>query len=117
VTRTSAQQKGDDAESRAAACLLARGLVILARNARVGRGELDVVARDGEVVVFVEVRRRKTRVDALESIGPRKQGLLVRAAARWLGQHAPHARARFDVVVVVGDRIDHIIDAFRVDAG
>jgi putative endonuclease len=113
VTRTRQQQKGEDAEQRAAAHLQTRGLVVLERNARAGRGELDVVARDGDVVVFVEVRRRRTRVDALESIGPRKQRLLVRSASIWLARHAPAARARFDVVVVVGDRVEHIVDAFR----
>ena len=113
MTRTRAQEKGDDAESRAAAHLARRGLVVVERNARAGRGELDLVARDGDVVVFVEVRRRKTRVDALESIGPRKQQLLARAASLWLARHAPLSRARFDVVVVVGERVEHFVDAFR----
>jgi putative endonuclease len=113
VSRTRQQEKGDDAESRAVAHLETKGLVVVARNARAGRGELDVVAKDGDVVVFVEVRRRKTRVDALESIGPRKQALLARTGAWWLAQHAPDARARFDVVVVVGERVEHVVDAFR----
>ena len=115
MTRTTQQASGDDAEGRAAALLQTSGLTIVGRNVRCGRGELDIVARDGQVVVFVEVRRRKTRVDALESVGPRKQRLLVRSAAWWLAHHAPHARARFDVVVVVGERAEHLIDAFRAD--
>lgn len=113
MTRTHEQEKGDDAEARAAEHLAQAGLCVVGRNVRVGRGEIDVVARDGDVVVFVEVRRRKTRVDALESIGPRKQALLARSGAWWLARHAPQARARFDVVVVVGNRIEHIVDAFR----
>jgi putative endonuclease len=116
VTRTRQQERGDDAEERAARLLGARGLVVVGRNVRCGRGELDVVARDGDVVVFVEVRRRRTRTDALESIGPRKQHLLARAAQWWLARHAPSARARFDVVVVVGDRVEHLVDAFRPSA-
>jgi putative endonuclease len=113
VTRTRQQLTGDDAEARAAAHLQSKGLVLVERNARASRGELDIVAKDGDVVVFVEVRRRKTRVDALESIGPRKQQLLARSASIWLARHAPDARARFDVVIVVGDRIEHLVDAFR----
>jgi putative endonuclease len=113
VSRTNAQQKGDDAEARAEVLLSQKGMRILARGARAGRGEIDLVAEDGDVVVFVEVRRRKTRIDAIESIGPRKQALLVRTASWWLAQHAPHARARFDVVVVVGTRAEHMVDAFR----
>jgi putative endonuclease len=114
MSRTRQQEKGDDAEARAVAALAARGLVIVSRNARVGRGELDVVARDGDVVVFVEVRRRRTRVDALESITTRKRRTLVATATRWLAAHAPEARARFDVVVVVDARVEHIVDAFSV---
>jgi putative endonuclease len=114
VTRTRQQVKGDDAENRAVVHLQMRGFVVLSRNARAGRGEIDVVARDGDIVVFVEVRRRTTRLAALESVGPRKQRLLARSAAWWLARHAPTARARFDVVVVVGDRIEHVVDAFRV---
>lgn len=113
MTRTPQQQKGDDAEARAAVFLEGQGLRVVARNVRAGRGELDVVARDGDVVVFVEVRRRKTRVDGLESIGPRKQKVLARSAAWWLAHNEPAARARFDVVVVVGARVHHVVDAFR----
>jgi putative endonuclease len=114
VSRTRQQVRGDDAEERAVRHLSDRGLVIVGRNVRCGRGELDVVARDGDVIVFVEVRRRATRVDALESIGPRKQQVIARSASWWLARHAPAARARFDVVVVVAHRVEHLVDAFRL---
>ena len=112
--RTTEQRRGDDAEERAAAFYVAAGFVVVARNVIIAKAELDLVAMDGDVVVFVEVRRRKTRVDALESISARKRGALIRGASAWLARHAPEARARFDVVSVSGDEVFVVKDAFAV---
>lgn len=111
--RTAAQLTGDDAEARAALYLERAGCIVVGRNVRLGFGELDLIVRDGDVVVFVEVRQRKTRLAALESVGRAKQQKLIRAAALWLDVNAPLARARFDVVAVTRLDVHHVKDAFQ----
>ena len=111
--RTTKQVDGDDAEARAAIHLQRAGCVVVGRNVKLAFGELDLIVRDGDVVVFVEVRKRKTRLDALESVGKRKQERLIRAAAAWLERNAPTARARFDVVAVTRLDVHHVKDAFQ----
>jgi len=82
------------------------GYTILARNWRAGPLELDIVARDGETLVFVEVRTRRgplaAALDAaLESVGPRKRAHVLEAAQAYLLAHAPEGVAwRVDVVAV-----------------
>jgi putative endonuclease len=95
---------------------------ILARRFRTRAGELDLVALDGEVVVFVEVKTRR-RTDCgrpSESVGLRKRARLRRTALAFLTRHAWHDRpCRFDVVEVVAPPgspfpvLRHIPDAFR----
>jgi len=93
--------EGLAAEAAVATWLEQRGWVVLARNRVVRGGELDVIARDGEVVVFVEVRLRRGGVStALASITPAKVRRLVRAAERWLAEAAIDVPVRFDVVAV-----------------
>lgn len=101
-----AQQRraaGEYGEGRAAGLLTAAGMVLLDRNWRCELGELDLVLRDGEALVFCEV---KTRTDAsygsaLEAVGPRKLARLRRLAARWMAEHHVHAdHVRLDLVGV-----------------
>lgn len=115
---------GDLHEDAAARLLLNAGLTIEARNVNCRHGELDIVAREGEVVVFVEVRYRGAghRVGALESIDARKRARIV-AAARWYLQQNPACArlpCRFDVIAIEGAPGQEIPqwlrDAFRVDA-
>ena len=111
--RTLKQVAGDDAEARASMYLERLGYRVVARNVTLAFAELDLIVKDGDVVVFVEVRKRKTRIDALESVGPKKQARLIRAGAAWLEQNAPSARARFDVVAVTRLLdVHHVKDAF-----
>ena len=114
------QECGREGEARAAAFLAARGFTILARNARSAAGEIDLVALDGETLVFCEVRTRRSRRQggALESVTPLKQRQVVRVAEWFLTRH-PELQARpirFDVVAidVRGDEaaIEHVADAF-----
>lgn len=92
---------GREGEARAAAHLEARGYRVVERNARAGGVEIDLVARRGRLVVFVEVKARSSRDfgGPLEAVDARKQARLVAGAAAWLRErrHA-FARARFDVV-------------------
>lgn len=105
--RSPAQRKGDHHEDAALRLLQSQGLVLLARNLQTRAGELDLAMREGDTLVFVEVRARgPTRYGgAAASIGPDKQARLACAAAFWLPELARrhwHGRlpaARFDAVV------------------
>jgi len=108
------KQIGDAGEERAARHLVAQGLRVLTRNFRVKGGEIDLVCRDGATTVFVEVRRR-ARADfggAGASITPVKQKRLILAARHWLARHGECA-CRFDCVLLDGDGLAWIKDAFR----
>lgn len=117
AARTPKQRAGDRAEDAAARHLAAAGCQLLARNARYPDGELDLIAREGELVVFVEVRMRSGRGfgGAPASVDRFKQKRIMRAAQRWLAQHCGQRwpACRFDVVAVDGDgTIEWIRDAF-----
>ena len=116
--RTPKQRAGDEAEEAAARHLMASGCRIVARNARYRDGEVDLIAREREIVVFVEVRMRTgSRFGgAAVSVGSVKQQRIARAAQHWLfaayGERWP--ACRFDVVTVDGNgTIEWIRDAFQ----
>jgi len=99
--------------------LAAAGLTVVSRNWRCADGELDVVAREGDALVFCEVKTRSgSRYGTpLEAVTPAKQARLRYLAGRWLAAHDEHApRLRFDVVgvVVAGGRVtvQHLRGAF-----
>jgi putative endonuclease len=100
-------ETGRGGEEIAASHLTERGLTILDRNVRFGDGEIDLVAEEGPVLVFVEVRRRRTgnAGTAAESVTARKRARVVRAARRWLSRHPRDSRRplRFDVVALDGE--------------
>jgi putative endonuclease len=101
ATTTDLGRRGED---RAAAYLQAQGLELLSRNYRCRGGEIDLVMREGTVLVLVEVRSR-TRADygsAAASIGVRKQRRFVLAARHLLLTHPElrRLRSRFDVVAI-----------------
>lgn len=102
--RTHQQLIGQRAEDIAAEFLQARGLVIVERNYQRRLGELDIIARDGDVLVIAEVRCRASNRfgGATASVDGRKQQRLVRAAAQLLQQRRDfsHLRVRFDVISV-----------------
>ncbi|MET0217063.1 MAG: YraN family protein [Burkholderiales bacterium] len=108
--------RGQAAEALAADYLRQHGLSILERNFRCRFGEIDLIARDGDAVVFVEVRMRG-RSDfggAAESITAAKRERLRKAAGLYLSQQRTTPRCRFDAVLVSGadGRIEWIRDAF-----
>lgn len=121
TTRTPRQRDGDQAEALAAAYLERNGLRILERNYRVRGGELDLMALDGETLVFVEVRYRKSARfgGAAASIDTRKQQRLIHAAQVYLLKHPRQANrpCRFDCVLLDtlhNAHIDWIKDAFQL---
>jgi putative endonuclease len=97
------QQLGESGEDLAVEELERRGYAILARRYRTRHGEIDVVARDGETTVFVEVKARTTLEfgGAAEAVTPWKQRRLVTMATDYLARHRLSDRpCRFDVVAV-----------------
>jgi putative endonuclease len=107
---------GRAAEHLAAQFLEARGLKILERNFRCRAGEVDLIARDGRTVVFVEVRLRAGNAfgGAAASVDARKQAKVLRAAQYYLAGK-PEQPCRCDVVALdrlAADRIQWIRDAF-----
>jgi putative endonuclease len=112
------QRLGDAGESAAAAFLEAAGCRIVARNQRCRRGEVDLIAEQGELLIFVEVRTRETAAfgGPEETVDFRKQQRVVLAAQDFLmRRRGPPRGARFDVIAVVGDKLTHFPNAF--DAG
>ena len=109
------QQIGRDAETRAEAMLMRAGLSPLARNYRCRGGEIDLVMRDGEHLVFVEVRYRAQGGygGAVSSVSKGKQRRLILAARHYLSTKPWSGPCRFDVVAFEGGRDGHWIrDAF-----
>ena len=97
------QELGKSGEELACRELIARGYAISARRYRTRHGEIDIVAEDGETVVFVEVKM-KSSADcgiAVESVTPWKQRRVVRMAVDSIARHRLHHRPiRFDVVAI-----------------
>jgi putative endonuclease len=113
-------QFGQAGESWAEQFLRAKGYRILERNLRTPLGELDLVAEDAGVLVFVEVKARSTEAfgGALSAVDHRKQRKLIKLASQYLAQHHWSNRlCRFDVVLVQGQdrhQIEHLQNAFEV---
>lgn len=118
-------RRGEDA---ALQLLRRSGFSLLARNWRNGRLELDLVCRDGDTVVFVEVKTRSqtTHGGPAAALTPAKQRTLCRAARTWLAAHnAWNCPCRFDVVCVLCEGkslyLEHYRHAFEcepsVDSG
>ena len=93
---------GARAEALAAEYLERQGLTVLERNFRTRRGEIDLVMRDGAMLVFVEVRLRTSSAygGAAASITPRKQARLIAAAQVYLARLGREPPCRFDAVLL-----------------
>jgi putative endonuclease len=109
---------GQSGEREAAKFLRRAGMRILARNYRGPSGEIDLIARDGDVLVFVEVKTRREGVPA-EAVTPAKQENLTLTALHFLRRYrALDVRSRFDIVAIVwpessrSPAIEHIANAF-----
>ena len=118
---SNSQRTGQLAEDLAARFLEQHGLTLLARNFRCRGGELDLVCRDRETLIFVEVRLRRNAAfgGAAASITARKQRRVILAARCYLATHGPSSPAgracRFDCVLLDGEKIDWLRDAFAAD--
>ncbi|MEN8375841.1 MAG: YraN family protein [Gemmatimonadota bacterium] len=116
-----AHRLGAAGERLAARYLAARGYEILAHNLRDGRNEVDLVARTGRTVAFVEVKTRAGPEygHPLEAITPTKQREIARVAAGWIRRFGrPGDAYRFDAVAIIWDGsgrpdVEHVPDAWR----
>ncbi len=114
---TTTRETGASAEDRAAAALEAAGYTIIQRNWTCDVGELDVVARERDILVFVEVRSRANagHGHAAEMVTPAKRRRVSRVAAAYLGLERPvFEECRFDVVAITGEQLDIVRDAWRL---
>ncbi|MCR4998786.1 MAG: YraN family protein [Lachnospiraceae bacterium] len=108
--------KGGSYEQRAAEYLQSRGYEILQMNYRCRIGEVDIVARDGSYLVFLEVKYRRTTNRGLpvEAVGYAKQKKISAVASYYLMSHGclDNVSVRFDVVAILGEDIQLFQNAF-----
>jgi len=117
---SSRRKRGIAGEERAVNFLTGKGYRILERNYRCPQGEIDIIALDGKVLVFVEVRTRRESSYGFpeESITSLKQRRIIRCATWYLHQKKLEMQdCRFDVIAIMGDRIEHISGAFDTGNG
>jgi putative endonuclease len=113
--RVAAFRTGLSAESRAAAFLMAKGYRILAKRFRTPHGEIDIVARRRNLIVFIEVKARASLDEAAYAVTPRQQQRIIDAARGWLMAHPEHAdfELRFDAMLIAPRRLPrHLLAAF-----
>ena len=113
--RVAAFRTGLSAETRAAAFLMAKGYRILAKRFRTPYGEIDLVARKRNLLVFVEVKARASLDAAAYAVTPRQQQRIINAAQGWLMTHPEHAEfdLRFDAMLIAPKRLPrHLLAAF-----
>lgn len=123
ATPAQRRAQGERIETLARDFLQRHGLTPVAANANFRGGELDLVMRDGDTLVFVEVRYRRSNAfgGAAASVDAGKRRRLVLAAEQFLLAHREHAKraCRFDVIAAHGDpdapQFEWLRDAFRAD--
>ncbi|MEA1937486.1 MAG: YraN family protein [Pseudomonadota bacterium] len=116
--RLEAYRHGRRAETLAAWRLRLAGWRILAHNWRSPVGEIDLIARRGNVIAFVEVKARRAASDAMAAVTARSQARIRRAAENWLSCHPEHAMKtlRFDLVLITSRLWPrHVPNAFGAD--
>ena len=113
--RVAAFKTGLSAEMRAAAYLMAKGYRILAKRFRTPYGEIDIVARRGNLLAFIEVKARASLDEAAYAVTARQQQRIIDAAQAWLMAHPEHAEyeLRFDAMLIAPRRLPrHLLAAF-----
>lgn len=117
--RVAAFRTGLSAESRAAALLMAKGYRILAKRFKTPHGEIDLVAKKRNLLVFVEVKARARLDDAAYAVTPRQQARIIDAAQGWLMAHPEHTEfdLRFDAILIAPRHLPrHLLAAFDASA-
>lgn len=116
ATRRKREAAGRRAETAAALWLQLKGYRILDRRARMPACEIDLVARKGRMLVFVEVKTRRTQDMALESVTPQLRKRLEQAANQWVSRRRGLQQHlwRFDIVMLAPGKLPrHMRDAWR----
>lgn len=118
LRRRAAHDRGLQAEESAATLLAARGFHVLARRVRTKAGEIDLIARQGDLLVFCEVKLRARLDDAAFSLQPRQRRRIAAAAEAYLAEH-PELSAlnmRFDAVLLARTgEAEHLPGAFEME--
>lgn len=110
------ERRGHRGEWLAAMALMLKGYRIVARRYRTRLGEIDLIARRGDLVLIVEVKVRPTLVQAMEAVGRMSERRIEAAADLWLARQPDHARLslRFDLVAVTPRRWPvHVANVFQ----
>lgn len=115
--------KGAAGEILAARFLRDKGYTLLAANYRSRFGEIDIIARDGEYIAFIEVKTRQEGAlyTPKEAVNQAKQRRILKTAAFYLSRHPTELQPRFDVVEIITDRKnpmralawDHLMGAYE----
>jgi putative endonuclease len=109
-------KKGGEGETAAALYLEEKGMKIIERNFRSKKGEVDIIALEGETLIFVEVKTWSTLgIDALEQgLDKKKQSRIIETAKYFLSIHREYRYMviRFDVVFIAPQGITHLASAF-----
>lgn len=108
-------KKGQLAEEKAVTYLKKEGYCIVARNQRLARGEIDIVASHGDILVFIEVKSRQHHDDALLSLTPQKCRRIQSAAQAFLVKYRKwqYHQCRFDAILIAPDikgNLEHLQD-------
>lgn len=108
--------QGAESEEKACHFLKTRGYCIVARNWRTRMGEVDIIARDGGILVFVEVKARTSDGygGAAGAVDPAKQQRLISAASAFMEKTLCELPTRFDVVTIYPGHVQLYQDAFQV---
>ena len=109
------KQLGDRGEDYACEYIRKLGMTVLTRNFRYGKEEVDIIAQDGEVLVFVEVKARADWRHGLpeEAVTPSKQRSIIRTALWYMKQnHLLDSRVRFDVAAILNNELKYYKNAF-----
>ena len=119
MTKRTTKQIGDKGEDLAVTYLIEQSYIVICRNYRYRRAEIDVIAQRGDVVVFVEVKSKSYTAygEPEESITSYKEKLIFDAANSWIFQNSYDGQIRFDIISIVfkekGEhQIKHFEDAF-----
>lgn len=112
--------KGRDGETRAEEYLVSNGYNILEKNYRNRFGEIDIIARDGKTIVFIEVKTRNTNSHGLpvDAVDAKKQGRIGRVALSYItAKKISNIPCRFDVLSINDNRIELFTNAFELPEG
>lgn len=115
VRRAKAERSGRRAETIAALLLTLKGYEIVGRRFEASGGEIDLVARKGDCLVFVEVKARRGLDAAVFAVTPKSRRRIEAAARAFLSRHQRFANhgVRYDILAIAGWRHRHVRDAWR----